>query len=209
MGNSITEAQMADSEEAFEGAKYTASQMVRALKKNYSDELVRRAFEAVLNESSEELFTAIYESAKQLREDSMGSFADYIRKIKPALTSVAAFGAAVQVRLSEMAIDNKIAETNWDDFRKGLIAEGIQEPDLLFMSQLYFYRLKYPKISTFEQMALPNLSSRAANMYTSYKKLLHSQQEDLIEAIKLQWYKDSKKPQPAKKSFFATLFPKQ
>jgi formylmethanofuran:tetrahydromethanopterin formyltransferase len=209
MGNSITEAQMADSEEAFEGAKYTASQMVRALKKNYSDELVRRAFEAVLNESSEELFTAIYESAKQLREDSMGSFADYIRKIKPALTSVAAFGAAVQVRLSEMAIDNKIAETSWDDFRKGLIAEGIQEPDLLFMSQLYFYRLKYPKISTFEQMALPNLSSRAANMYTSYKKLLHSQQEDLIEAIKLQWYKDSKKPQPAKKSFFATLFPKQ
>ena len=209
MGNSITEAQMADSEEAFEGAKYTASQMVRALKKNYSDELVRRAFEAVLNESSEELFTAIYESAKQLREDSMGSFADYIRKIKPALTSVAAFGAAVQVRLSEMAIDNKIAETSWDDFRKGLIAEGIQEPDLLFMSQLYFYRLKYPKISTFEQMALPNLSSRAANMYTSYKKLLHSQQEDLIEAIKLQWYKGSKKPQPAKKSFFATLFPKQ
>ena len=209
MGNSITEAQMADSEEAFEGAKYTASQMVRALKKNYSDELVRRAFEAVLNESSEELFTAIYESAKQLREDSMGSFADYIRKIKPVLTSVAAFGAAVQVRLSEMAIDNKIAETSWDDFRKGLIAEGIQEPDLLFMSQLYFYRLKYPKISTFEQMALPNLSSRAANMYTSYKKLLHSQQEDLIEAIKLQWYKDSKKPQPAKKSFFATLFPKQ
>ena len=209
MGNSITEAQMADSEEAFEGAKYTASQMVRALKKNYSDELVRRAFEAVLNESSEELFTAIYESAKQLREDSMGSFADYIRKIKPALTSVAAFGAAVQVRLSEMAIDNKIAETSWDDFRKGLIAEGIQEPDLLFMSQLYFYRLKYPKISTFEQMALPNLSSRAANMYTSYKKLLHSQQEDLIEAIKLQWYKDAKKPQPAKKSFFATLFPKQ
>ena len=209
MGNSITEAQMADSEEAFEGAKYTASQMVRALKRNYSDELVRRAFEAVLNESSEELFTAIYESAKQLREDSMGSFADYIRKIKPALTSVAAFGAAVQVRLSEMAIDNKIAETSWDDFRKGLIAEGIQEPDLLFMSQLYFYRLKYPKISTFEQIALPNLSSRAANMYTSYKKLLHSQQEDLIEAIKLQWYKDSKKPQPAKKSFFATLFPKQ
>ena len=191
MGNSIDEARLPDSDEALAGAKFTADRIVNYLRKDYSDKIIRMAFEAALNESYDGLFNIIYESAIQLREDTAGSTATYFKTIKNVLKEPIDYGAAVQNRITMMAKDPTISDVSYTDFRKNLQKSGITDTNILAACELYFYRTKYS--STFETAILPKLSSLASTMYTTYKNALNSKKEAAIQRVRDEWDKNTKK----------------
>lgn len=205
MCDDLTEAKMPNSAEAFDGAVFTAKNMVNALKRNYSDEIVKMAFEVALNEAKESLFEAIYDASTALREDASGSFASYAKKVQGVLRHPEDYCAAVMYRHNNMAFDNTITEQSVSDFKNKLKKQGVTDANLLFMGELYFYIVKFGK--NFEPAILKPgkiLPSAVSQMYLEYKKLPVKMRDELKAAVSKEWNKQDTTV-PNEKNFFQRL----
>lgn len=191
---------IADSPEAYDAAVMQAGNMVRALKRTYSDKMVKMAFEAALKESQEVLFQSIYEAACALREDTLESFVKFVKAIKYDIAGddLALYGAAVFYRLNDMAEDNIITEPSWPMFRMNLIGNSITDSKLLSMGELYFYMVKYG--ASFEKLKLNSLSIQTKSMYDAYKALSPGRRAAYKKIVKDAWWKVNQEEEPKKRT---------
>ena len=203
MDTRIINEEITDLDGALEAAKYTADKMVKSLKKTYPDDIVKMAFNSVLNESTE-LFEMIYESACQLREDNTSSFVAFIKKLRPLFAKHQKnirkwYGAAAVYRFKSMARDVIPAKRSLSEFLADLKSNGLSTDEVL-TGEVY-----YDLVATNGQMQkVQDMISAGANaILGEYNAQNESEKQALLFNIRATWNQNIQKA--PKKSFLDKL----